>query len=167
MAAIILGSGALAGAGAITGVTRGPWRVTAALAGAGAIAGVTRGPWRVTAALAGATGFVADNSQPIRVDFPIPAPLAAIPAYRTFAAPPGQGVSSARSIRAVTPSDTVALDPGCVGLMVTVTGTVTVKGLFDGATTALGSQAAGTLIQGRFAYVMSNGTAATVTALYV
>lgn len=169
MAAISLGSGTLAGAGAIAAVTRGPWRVTALLVGAGLVAvPATRGPWRVTAAMVGGSdsGFVADFTQPVKTKFSAFPLEAAIPLYRAFAAPPSAGVGAARSVRAVTPSDSIPLDPGCVGLEVTVTGTLTVKGLYDGASVSLGTQAAGTTIPGRYAYVMASGTGATVVALY-
>lgn len=168
MAAIFLGSGALAGAGAIAGVTRGPWRVTAALAGAGAIAvPATRGPWRVTALLAGGGVFGAAFTEPTVTKIPDVPLMAGLPIYRSFTAPATATPAIARSWRAVTPSDTIPLDPGCVGLFVSVAGTVSIKGLTDGAAVSLGAQALGAVIAGRFSYVMSTGTAATVVALYV
>lgn len=80
---------------------------------------------------------------------------------RFLAAPPAGGPGS---FRAVTTSDTVPLDPGCRGLLVTANGTITVKGLYDLIAVSLGTQAAGTTIPGRFSYVMATGTTATVIA---
>lgn len=97
--------------------------------------------------------------------FSIPAPEQGTVAniLRRAAAPATYG---AGSFRAVTPSDTVPLDAGCRGLFVVATGTVTVKGVFDGAAVSLGTQAAGVTIPGRFGFVMATGTTATLVALY-
>jgi hypothetical protein len=75
-------------------------------------------------------------------------------------------IYGAGSWRAVTPSDTVPLDPGCRGLYITASGTLTIKGVWDSTAASLGTPAANVLIPGRFAFVMSTGTSATVLALY-
>lgn len=159
------GTTAFAGASGTTAATRMIWACVAAFAGAAVLAApTTRGPFRHSMTFAGAgVVAVATDASVATTHVRVPPYLTAPPANRTDAASAAYG---AGSFRAVTPSDTIALDPGCRGLYVAVGGTVTVKGIFDGTAVSLGTQAAGVIIPGRFGFVMSTGTAATVVALY-
>ena len=66
------------------------------------------------------------------------------------------------SFQAVTKSDTVPLPPNVIGLWVGGIGNVAVKGVGDAAAVTFTAVAAGTFIPGRFAYVMSTNTTATL-----
>jgi hypothetical protein len=139
----------------------------ATLAGASSVTAATRQKWGAAVLLLGGGIFGAAFTEPTVTKIPDVPPMGSLPAYRLFQAPALATPAQARSWRAVTPSDTIPLDPGCVGLFVSVAGTVSVKGLTDAVAVALGAQPLGATIPGRFSYVMSTGTAATVVALYV
>jgi hypothetical protein len=76
-------------------------------------------------------------------------------------------VTTYRSARAVTPSDTVPLPDGqCLGLFVTVAGTGTLSVIIDGTTLSLTGLTINTLLPFACTHVRATGTNATVVALY-
>lgn len=76
-----------------------------------------------------------------------------IPHQAYIPAPPG-------TFLPVTPSDTVPLPAGVQGLLfATAQTTLSVRGINNPTAVAIGPQAAGTVLRGQFAFVMTTGTA--------
>lgn len=92
--------------------------------------------------------------------------MAEIPGVNAFNFPPSVpgywGPAPAGSFVAVTKSDTVPLPPNVRGLWVGGVGAVAVKGVNDNVAAVFTAVPAGTYIPGRFAYVMSTATTATL-----
>lgn len=86
-------------------------------------------------------------------------------AYMLAPPPPGYagpsaGTEAPASFVAVTPSDSVALPAGVQGLLfATAQTTLSVRGINNPTAVAIGPQAAGSVLRGQFAFVMSTGTA--------